>query len=130
MGLIALYVQLETASRVCGKTRNVIFVGKNPKFCDASVIVLHEKTRDRRKPNGARVQSESIIQQRIVRLIARNAQPYRSLFPLLENHVLPNDRIKLAKEKLVCELGWVLARKVRVARVGRAEELDENGAEL
>ena len=53
-----------------------------------------------------------------------------SLFPLLENHVLPNNRVELAKEELVCELGRVLTRKVRVASVGRAEELHENGAEL
>lgn len=53
-----------------------------------------------------------------------------SFLALLENHVLTDDGIKLAKEELVRQLGRIFPRKVSVARVGCGQQLDKHGLEL
>jgi hypothetical protein len=53
-----------------------------------------------------------------------------SFLALLENHVLTDDGIKLAKEELVRQLGRIFPRKVSVARVGCGQQLDKHSLEL
>ncbi len=53
-----------------------------------------------------------------------------SFFPLLKNHMLPNDGIVFAKEQLVRQLAGILAGEIHETRVGRRHELDKDGFQL
>jgi hypothetical protein len=52
------------------------------------------------------------------------------LLSFLEDDVLTNDRVELAEEQLVCQLGRILAREVRIARVGGAQQFNKHCLEL
>jgi hypothetical protein len=58
------------------------------------------------------------------------ASPRRSFLALLEDNVLTDDGIKLAKKELVRQLGRIFPREVCIARVGSGQQLDKDGLEL